>query len=127
MIPRVISCANLSALEVILIITHMTRAQHFAEMATIWPQQTRAEKLGGGVLCLLFGGLGPSAEASLPIKWRLDPSSRLATLHQRHIQTGHDKQDGQRSDNKRSPIQMSRLLTVYLLTYCARDGVMNCD
>ena len=48
----------------------------------IWPQYTWVEKRG---LCSLFGGGGAEsnnviwAEAYLPAKWHLDPSSRLAT------------------------------------------------
>ena len=63
-----------------------------------WPQQTWAENWG---LCPFFGW-GESwvpikhsvagAEVYLLAKFHLDPSSRLATIHQRHIQTGQDRQ-----------------------------------
>ena len=36
------------------------------------------------------------AEAYLRTKWHLDPSSRLATIHQRYR---HDRQTGHRSDS----------------------------
>ena len=35
------------------------------------------------------------AEACLPTKWHLDPSNHLATIHQRHRQTGETEQIGQ--------------------------------
>jgi len=40
-----------------------------------------------------------SAEAYLHAKFHLDPSSRLATIHQRHRQTGQTDSTGQRSDS----------------------------
>jgi len=55
----------------------------------IWPQWTWAENWG---LCPYWGEAGsPSntvarAEAYLHAKFHLDPSSRLATIHQRHRQ-----------------------------------------
>jgi len=39
------------------------------------------------------------AEAYLRAKFHLDPSNRLATVHQRHRQTGQDRTDRQRSDS----------------------------
>ena len=50
------------------------------------------------------GKLGPHltqcgvAEAYLNSKWHPNQSNRLATIHQRHRQTGQDRQDRQRSD-----------------------------
>ena len=68
----------------------------------VWPQQTSAENWG----CPLFAGRGSGAasqsrkcglcRAYLRAKWHLDPSKRLATIHQRHRQ---DRQDRQRSDS----------------------------
>jgi len=59
-------------------------------LLAVWPQQTWVENSG---LCPLFGEgeLGPHlaqlyvalAEAYLHTKWHLDPSNRLATIHQR--------------------------------------------
>jgi len=37
-------------------------------------------------------------EAYLQAKFRVDPSNRLATIHQRHRQTGQNGTDRQRSD-----------------------------
>jgi len=39
------------------------------------------------------------AEAYLHAKFHLDPSNRLATIHQRHRQDRTDKTDRQRSDS----------------------------
>jgi len=68
--------------------------------AAVWPQQIWAENWG---LCL-FGEreLGPDLtqsgqdEAYLHAKFHLDPSNRLATIHQRYSQ---DRQTGERSDS----------------------------
>jgi len=38
------------------------------------------------------------AEAYLHAKLRLDPSNRLATIHQRHRQTGQDRQTDRATD-----------------------------
>jgi len=38
------------------------------------------------------------AEAYLHAKFRLDPSNRLATIHQRHRQTGQDRQTYRTTD-----------------------------
>jgi len=52
----------------------------------VWPQETSAKNWESAVP--LFGGLGPhlysvaSAEAYLHAKFHLDPSNRLATIHQ---------------------------------------------
>jgi len=67
----------------------------------IWPQQISAENWG----LYPFGGgeLGPyltqcgQAEAYLHVKFHVDPSNRLATIHQRCTQTGQT--DRQRSDS----------------------------
>jgi len=64
--------------------------------AAIWPQQIWAENWGEGCAPLGEGEVGPhltvwpgpTAEAYLHAKFRLDPSNRLATIHQRHWQTG---------------------------------------
>jgi len=55
----------------------------------VWPQQTWAENWR----CAPFGGAGspyntmwPGAEAYRRAKWHLDPSNRLATIHQHHRQ-----------------------------------------
>jgi len=67
---------------------------------TVWPQRTWAEDWG---LCPFLGELGPHPTQcgrgqGLPTsKFHLDPSNRLATLHQRHRQ--EDKRTGQRSDS----------------------------
>jgi len=73
----------------------------------IWPQQIWAENWG---LCP-FGGGGtgsPSntmlthvakAEAYLRAKFHLEPSNRLATVHQRHRQIGQDRQTDRQTDN----------------------------
>jgi len=58
------------------------------------PQQTWA-KIGG---CAPFGGeelglnLTQRGEAYLHAKFHFDPSNRLTTIHQRHRQTGQDRQ-----------------------------------
>jgi len=69
-------------------------------LATIGP------KSGGGLLCpfLRGGAESPSdtrAEAFLHTKWHLDPFNRLATIHQRYIQTDRTEQDRIRQDIKR--------------------------
>jgi len=70
----------------------------------IWPQQIWAKNWGGQ--CPFGGGeLGPHLTQcgqgrGLPacqVKFHLDPSNRLATIHQRYRQT--DRQDRQRSDS----------------------------
>jgi len=59
-------------------------------------------KIGGGCAPLGEWELGPhltqsgQAETYLRAKFHLDPSNRLATIHQRHRQ---DRQTGQRSDS----------------------------
>ena len=64
----------------------------------VWPQWTWAETRGSW-MCPFLGGVGsPSnnvvgAEAYLYAKFHLDPSNRLARIHQRHRQSGH--RDGQ--------------------------------
>ena len=61
--------------------------------AAIWPQQIWAENWGG-CAPLGEGELGPhltqcgQAKAYLRAKFRLDLSNRLATVHERHRQTG---------------------------------------
>ena len=51
------------------------------------------------------GELGPhltqcgQAEAYLHVKFHLDPSNRLATIHQRYRQDSTDRTDRQREDN----------------------------
>jgi len=69
--------------------------------AAIWPQQIWAENLG--TVPLWGGGAGSplqcgQGEAYVHAKFRLDPSSRLATVHQRHRET--DRTDRQRTDSK---------------------------
>jgi len=66
--------------------------------AAIWPQQIWAENWG--VVPLAKGDLGPyltqcGQGRGLPAKFHLDPSNRLATVHQRHRQdrTGEDRHD----------------------------------
>ena len=75
--------------------------------AAIWLQQIWAENWGA--VPLWGGGLGPhltkcgQAEAYLLAEFHLDPSNRLATVHDRHRQdrqTGQTRQtDRQRSDS----------------------------
>jgi len=64
----------------------------------VWPQRTCAENWGGGAVPL-FGRKTGSASNTLWLgprptcmraKFHLDPSNRLATIHQRHRQTGQD-------------------------------------
>jgi len=50
----------------------------------------------GGLLCLLFCNVA-WVEAYLHTKWYRNPSNRLATIYQRHRQTGQT--DRQRSDS----------------------------
>jgi len=72
----------------------------------VWSQQTWAENCG---LCPFLGvGAGsssnttwPGAETYIHAKFHLDPSNRLATIHQRYRQTG---QTGQRSDSIRRTV-----------------------
>jgi len=63
----------------------------------IWPQKTWAENWGrlcpflwGGDLCphLMQYHYVARADAHLHSKWYLDPSNRLAIIHQLHKQTG---------------------------------------
>ena len=56
-----------------------------------------AVPLSGGELGLHLtqGGRGRGLP---PSKFHLDPSNCLATIYERHRQTGHDRQDRQRSD-----------------------------
>ena len=75
--------------------------------AAVWPQQTWATDYTDGLVPLHFESGGccahfrgeswvlichnvASAEAYLHAKFHLDPSSRLATTHQRHRQTDND-------------------------------------
>jgi len=70
----------------------------------VWRQRTWAKNWGVAVP-LLDGELGPHLTQcghgrGLPCaNFHLDPSSRLATIHQRYRQTGQDRQIGQRSDS----------------------------
>jgi len=69
--------------------------------AAIWPQQIWAEivvcaRLGEGSWVPTYHNVA-RAEAHLHAKFHLDPSNRLATVHERHIQT--DRQDRQRTDS----------------------------
>jgi len=81
-----------SAISIHVSTIYQTRAQQFLRWATVWPQQTSAEK--GGCCAPFLGELGPHltqyglGRGLLCNKWHLDPSSRLATIHQRHRQTG---------------------------------------
>ena len=60
----------------------LTTAQQMLRWATVWPQQTWAEKVGSGCC----GGWVPIshnvawAEAYIFTKWHLDPSNCLATI-----------------------------------------------
>jgi len=64
----------------------------------VWPQQTWAENRGA--VPFWAGELGPhltnvaGAEAYLHAKFHLDPSSRLATIHQRYRQTDRQTDNG---------------------------------
>jgi len=66
---------------------------------TVWPQQTWAENwtnvplLGRGSWVPISHNQA-GAEAYLHTKFHLDPSNRLATIHQRHRQTGQDRATG---------------------------------
>ena len=56
----------------------------------------------GWLLCPVPLWPGPRPEAYLHTKWHLDSSNPLATIHQRHRQSGHTRQTrqtGQRSDS----------------------------
>jgi len=60
--------------------------------AAIWPQQIWAENCGA-VPLWKRGAVSPAnnvvrAEAYLHAKFHLDPFNRLATVHERHRQTG---------------------------------------
>ena len=76
-------------------------------------------KLGRG-LCLLFVA---RAEAYLHAKFHLDPSNRLATVHERH------RQDRQRSDIiGRTVLQMVAQKTVHLIPMlCSLSVLCVCD
>jgi len=69
-------------------------------------------KLGACMPPFLDGGeLGPQpnvawAAAYLLVKFHLDPSNRLATIHQRYMQT--DRQDSYRQDRQRSELPIAR-------------------
>jgi len=73
--------------------------------AGIWPQQIWAKNWVGAVP--LWGRWSwvpiyhnvARAEAYLHAKFHLNPSNRLATVHERHRQTGQDRHDRQRSDS----------------------------
>jgi len=94
---------------------------------TVWPQQTWAENWG---LCpLLWGIWVPTSHnvawtgAYLRAKFHLDPSNRLATIHQRcrHTDmTEHWEQTGQRSDsNRRTVLQTLMVAQLLFLNYTA--------
>jgi len=65
----------------------------------VWPQQTWGQNWG---LCPFWGGgagspsntLWPRPRLYLHAKFHLDPSSRLATIHQRHRQTYRQTDNG---------------------------------
>jgi len=89
----------------------------------IWPQQTWAENWG---LCPLGGSWVPiwhnvaRAESYLDAKFHLDPSNRLATIHQRHRQTGW-------TDN--GPVANGQPTTSYRAVNCntvGRDFLVLC-
>ena len=76
--------------------------------AAIWPQQVWAEN--SGRLCPLGEGdrarsppntmwTGQRPTCSLLAKFHLDRSNGLATIHQRHRQTGQTDRTGKRSDS----------------------------
>ena len=76
-----------------------------------------------GAVTLCGGSWAPSntkwsgrAEAYLHTKWHLDPSNRLATIHQRHKQ---DRIDRQRSDSIRRTV----LQTVAQKPICSDNAV----
>jgi len=88
-------------------------------------------KIGRGGLCPFGGGGGGSpsnivarAEAYLLAKFHLDPSNRLATVHERHRQ---DRTDKQRTDSigrtvletvaKKTSVCLLRLLTLHTQTF----------
>jgi len=62
--------------------------------STVWPRQTWSENEGSAPFAV--GELRrhqhnvAGSEAYLHAKFRLDPSNRLATIHQRHRQTDND-------------------------------------
>jgi len=70
----------------------------------VWPQRTWAENWRG--LCPFEGSCmgphskqcGPRPRPACQVRFYLDPSSRLATIHQRH-RYRTDRQTGQRSDS----------------------------
>jgi len=64
--------------------------------AAIWSKQIRAENWGAPPLWGRRVGPPSNAQAYLHAKFHIDPSNRLATVHQRHRQ---DKTDRQRSDS----------------------------
>jgi len=72
--------------------------------AAIWPQQIWAENWVGAVPLWRRGSWVPikhnvaRAETYLHAKFHLDPSNRLATVHERHRQNRTDRQDRQ-TDN----------------------------
>jgi len=72
-------------------VLNIPRAQQLLRWVTIWPQWTWAEKWRGCCSPLCGEELGwhnvTWAKAFLGTKWCLDPSSRLATMHQRYRQT----------------------------------------
>ena len=73
----------------------LTRAQELLRWATVWPQQTWAEKWGRLLCPFPWKELSSHltqchvawAEANLRTKWHFDPSNRLATIHQRYRET----------------------------------------
>ena len=88
-------------------VVHGNKSSAVAEMGDRVATIDMGRKLG--VVPFFLGGqLGPNltknvvgAEAYLLVKFHLDPSNRLVTVHQRHRQdrTGQDRQYRQRSDS----------------------------
>ena len=83
----------------------------------IWPEQTWAENWGA--VSLWGRGAGPPANTMWPgprHTFHLDPSKRLATIHQRHRQ---DRTDGQWSDSIGSTVlQMVAQKSRFYLPNC---------
>ena len=70
----------------------------------VWPQQTWAENWGALPPFFAEGQLGTHVTQSRQhAKFHLDPSNRLATIHQCHRQDRQTGQDRERTFYKRSP------------------------
>jgi len=87
----------------------VNKSSAVAEMGDRLATVDMGRKVGGGILCPFpLGGAGsPSnsvawAEAYLHTKWHLDPSSRLATIH--NVTDRQDRQTGQQSHSIGRPL-----------------------